>query len=84
MNSVQWAVARTAFDPTTVAMQVYRTGGNTNAVHLYTANVSYMAPLGSGLTITAGIMPTLIGYEVENQNGNFFITRSMLWNNFSR
>ena len=53
--------------------------GNANNVHLYTANVSYMAPLGSGLTVTAGIMPTLIGYEVENQNGNFFITRSLLW-----
>jgi hypothetical protein len=54
-------------------------GGNSNAVHLYTANVSYMAPIGSGLTITAGIMPTLLGYEVENLNGNFFITRSLLW-----
>ena len=54
---------------------------NSNTVHLYTANVSYMAPIGSGLTITAGIMPTLIGYEVENQNGNFFITRSLLWDN---
>ena len=38
-----------------------------------------MAPIGSGLTITAGIMPTLLGYEVENLNGNFFITRSLLW-----
>ncbi|MFL2937127.1 MAG: outer membrane beta-barrel protein [Myxococcota bacterium] len=55
------------------------TGGNTAAVHLYTANVSYLAPIGSGLTVTAGIMPTLIGYEVENQNGNFFITRSLVW-----
>ncbi|MEE3327322.1 MAG: outer membrane beta-barrel protein [Myxococcota bacterium] len=53
--------------------------GNSNTVHLYTANVSYLAPLGSGLTVTAGIMPTLIGYEVENQNGNFFISRSLLW-----
>jgi hypothetical protein len=55
--------------------------GNANDVHLYTANVSYLAPIGSGLTVTAGIMPTLIGYEVENQNGNFFITRSILWDN---
>jgi hypothetical protein len=53
--------------------------GNADTVRLYSANVSYMAPIGSGLTITAGIMPTLIGYEVENQNGNFFITRSILW-----
>ena len=53
--------------------------GNANDVHLYTANVSYLAPIGSGLTVTAGIMPTLIGYEVENQNGNFFITRSLVW-----
>jgi len=57
----------------------FNSGGNNNTVHLYTANVSYMAPIGSGLTVTAGIMPTLIGYEVENQNGNFFITRSSLW-----
>jgi opacity protein-like surface antigen len=53
---------------------------NAQAVHLYSANVSYLAPIGSGLTVTAGIMPTLIGYEVENQNGNFFVTRSSLWN----
>ena len=55
------------------------TQGDANNVHLYSANVSYLAPIGSGLTVTAGIMPTLIGYEVENQNGNFFITRSLLW-----
>jgi hypothetical protein len=53
--------------------------GNSDMVRLYSANVSYMAPIGSGLTVTAGIMPTLLGYEVENQNGNFFITRSILW-----
>ena len=53
--------------------------GNANDVHLYTANVSYLAPIGSGLTVTAGIMPTLIGWEVENQNGNFFVTRSLVW-----
>ncbi len=55
--------------------------GDVDMVRLYSASVSYLAPIGSGLTIKAGIMPTLLGYEVENQNGNFFITRSVLWDN---
>ena len=86
MNKAPTEESRAGFDIALQGGQFCTVGGcgvapgNANDVHLYTANVSYLAPIGSGLTVTAGIMPTLIGYEVENQNGNFFVTRSSLWN----
>ena len=85
MNKAPTEESRAGFDIALQGGQFCTVGGcgvapgNANDVHLYTANVSYLAPIGSGLTVTAGIMPTLIGYEVENQNGNFFITRSLVW-----
>jgi hypothetical protein len=88
MNKAPTEESRAGFNIALQGGQFCTVGGcggpgqaNADMVRLYTANVSYLAPVGSGLTITAGIMPTLIGYEVENQNGNFFITRSILWDN---
>ena len=88
MNKAPTEESRAGFNIALQGGQFCTVGGcggpgqaNANNVHLYSANVSYLAPIGSGLTVTAGIMPTLIGYEVENQNGNFFITRSILWDN---
>ena len=88
MNKAPTEESRAGFNIALQGGQFCTVGGcggpgqaNADMVRLYTANVSYLAPIGSGLTVTAGIMPTLIGYEVENQNGNFFITRSILWDN---
>jgi hypothetical protein len=50
-----------------------------DAIGLYSAYVSYLAPIGPGLQIDAGIMPTIIGWEVENANGNWNITRGNSW-----
>jgi hypothetical protein len=44
--------------------------------HLGLANVSYLAPVGSGLTVQAGIFGSLIGYDSLYAKDNFNYTRS--------
>ena len=46
--------------------------------HMQRANVSYLAPLGNGLAVTAGLFNSLIGYEslYAKDNGNY--TRSWI------
>ena len=44
--------------------------------HLHRANVSYLAPVGNGLTVTAGLFNSLIGYESFYAKDNFNYTRS--------
>jgi len=46
---------------------------------LYTANVSYLAPLGDGVNFTAGLLGTLIGAEVNPTNANLNVTRGLVW-----
>lgn len=48
-------------------------------VTLYSAYVSYLAPLAKGIRIDGGIMPTILGYEVEQTNANWNITRGITW-----
>jgi hypothetical protein len=48
-------------------------------VGIYSAYVSYLAPIFNGVQIDAGIMPTIIGWEVEQQNANWNITRGATW-----
>lgn len=43
--------------------------------HLGLANVSYLAPVGDGLTLQAGIFPSLIGYDSLYAKDNFNYTR---------
>jgi len=56
-------------------------GGNPNSstVGIYAASVSYLAPLGNGLLVDAGILPTALGAEVEAQNGNWQISRGYVF-----
>lgn len=49
------------------------------SVDVYSAYVSYLAPIASGIQLDAGIMPTIIGWEVEQANGNWNITRGITW-----
>jgi hypothetical protein len=49
--------------------------------HLHRANVSYLAPLGRGLTITAGLFNSLIGYESLYAKDNVHYTRSWIADN---
>ena len=46
--------------------------------HFSRANVSYLAPIGTGLKITAGLFNSLIGYESFYAKDNFTYTRSYL------
>lgn len=46
--------------------------------HVHRANVSYLAPLGKGLTMTAGLFNSLIGYESLYARDNFNYTRSWI------
>lgn len=43
--------------------------------HFGTANVSYLAPVGSGLTVQAGLFNSLIGYDSLYAKDNFNYTR---------
>jgi len=43
--------------------------------HLGLANVSYLAPIGTGLTVQAGIFGSLIGYDSLYAKDNFNYTR---------
>ncbi len=55
------------------------TNPNSSTVGIYAASVSYLAPLGNGLLVDAGILPTALGAEVEAQNGNWQITRGAVF-----
>lgn len=54
------------------------TFGN-SGLALYTAYASYLAPIGDGLRIDMGELPTLIGAEVVQAPANFNITRGLVW-----
>ena len=46
--------------------------------HFARANVSYLAPVGTGLKVTAGLFNSFIGYESFYAKDNFNYTRSYL------
>jgi len=46
--------------------------------HIHRANVTYLAPMGRGLTVTAGLFNSLIGYESLYAKDNPTYTRSWL------
>jgi hypothetical protein len=49
--------------------------------HVHRANVSYLAPVGSGLTLTAGLFNSFIGYESFYSRNNYNYTRSYMADN---
>jgi Putative beta-barrel porin-2, OmpL-like. bbp2 len=49
--------------------------------HVQRANVSYLAPLGNGLTIQAGLFNSLVGYESLYAKDNANYTRSWIADN---
>ena len=49
--------------------------------HLHRANASYLAPVGNGLTITAGLFNSLMGYESLYAKDNANYTRSWIADN---
>ncbi|MDP6977103.1 MAG: outer membrane beta-barrel protein [Myxococcota bacterium] len=53
--------------------------GGGAGIALYEASISYLAPIGDGIMVEGGIMPTLIGAEVDRTNANFNVTRGIVW-----
>lgn len=49
--------------------------------HISRANVSYLAPIGNGLTITAGLFNSYIGYQSFYAINNLNYTRSYMADN---
>ncbi|MGQ0810928.1 MAG: outer membrane beta-barrel protein [Nitrospiraceae bacterium] len=58
-----------------------KVGGADTLRHIHRANASYLAPVGNGLTITAGLFNSLIGYESLYAKDNFNYTRSWIADN---
>jgi hypothetical protein len=46
---------------------------------LYTAYVSYLAPIGSGIQVDMGKLATPLGAEVIQTNMNFFVTQGLVF-----
>ena len=54
-------------------------GGADDTVGLYSAYVSYLAPIGNGVQLDAGRLATPLGAEVVQTDGNFNITQGALF-----
>ena len=54
-------------------------GSNENEFLLYSAYVSYLAPIGNGVEIQLGRLGTPLGAEVVQANGNFFVTQGAVF-----
>jgi hypothetical protein len=52
---------------------------NDSTPHLYSGYVSYLAPVGDGLQIDLGRFGTVLGAEVVQTNGNYFITQGAVF-----
>lgn len=55
--------------------------GGDDDIAIYQAFVSYIAPVGNGLTIDVGRFATWHGFEVIESPSNFNFTRAMLYSN---
>ena len=53
-------------------------GGADTLRHFYRANLSYLAPIGNGLTLTGGLFDSYIGYESFLAKNNLTYTRSYI------
>ncbi len=58
-----------------------RVDGSDVLRHVHRANVSYLAPVGKGLTITTGLFNSLMGYESLYAKDNANYTRSWIADN---
>lgn len=52
---------------------------NSDQVGIYSAYASYLAPIGTGVQIDLGKIPTPLGAEVVQTNGNYFITQGAVF-----
>ena len=55
------------------------TNGNNGVPYLYSGYVSYLAPVGDGVQVDLGRLGTVLGAEVVQTDGNFFITQGAVF-----
>jgi hypothetical protein len=53
--------------------------GNPDVPYLYSGYASYLAPVGNGVQIDVGKLGTVLGAEVVQTNGNYFITQGSVF-----
>lgn len=53
--------------------------GNPDVPYLYSGYVSYLAPIGNGVQVDLGKLGTVLGAEVVQTNGNYFITQGAVF-----
>lgn len=53
--------------------------GNPDVPYLYSGYVSYLAPVGNGIQVDLGKLATVLGAEVVQTDGNFFITQGAVF-----
>ncbi|MCR9094535.1 MAG: porin [bacterium] len=53
--------------------------GNPDVPYLYSGFVSYLAPIGNGVQVDLGKLGTVLGAEVVQTNGNYFITQGAVF-----
>jgi len=81
MNKASTADSRGGFnlELTAGSFDSFAGGGSGDNLGVHAASVSYLAPLGNGLLVDAGILNTALGAEVANLNGNWQINRGVVW-----
>ncbi len=79
INKAATADSRAGFNLEFAMGNMALTTGSNYEPGLFAASVSYLAPLGNGLMVDAGILATALGAEVEALNGNWQINRGVVW-----
>lgn len=54
-------------------------GGGDGVPYLYSGYVSYLAPVLDGVQVDLGLLGTVLGAEVVQTNGNFFVTQGAVF-----
>ncbi|MEM9176607.1 MAG: outer membrane beta-barrel protein, partial [Myxococcota bacterium] len=62
-----------------VAAEAQISGVNDGEVGVYSAYASWLAPVGNGVQVDIGKIPTPLGAEVVQTNGNYFITQGAVF-----
>lgn len=78
---VQGGYDTDALVPITIPDRQTPVGGADTLSHFSRANLSYLAPIGNGLTLTAGLFNTYIGYQSFYARDNLNYTRSYMADN---
>jgi hypothetical protein len=78
---VQGGYDTDALVPASIPNRQKPVGGADTLSHFSRANLSYLAPVGNGLTLTAGLFNSYIGYQSIYAKNNLNYTRSYMADN---